>query len=65
MCLMVLVGLFVLGILANMTVNVINVAVFAADTHTPRMRLPSMVLVRANLPGNKITVFRETTKVQI
>ena len=60
---MVLVGLFVLGILANMTVNVINVAVFAADT--PRMRLSSMVLVRANLPGNKITVFRETTKVQI
>ena len=62
---MVLVRLFVLGILANMTVNVINVAVFAADTRTPRMRLSSMVLVRANLPGNKITVFRETTKVQI
>ena len=60
---MVLVGLFVLGILANMTVNVINVAVFAADT--PRMWLSSMVLVRANLPGNKITVFRETMKVQI
>ena len=48
-----------------MTVNVINVAVFAADTRIPRMRLSSMVLVRANLPGNKITVFTETTKVQI
>ena len=37
--------------------------VILANTRTKDA--PSMVLVRANIPGNKITVFRETTKVQI